>query len=501
MRRSLALLTFVVVASGAIATAASADPNNNNSNKLRAAVTVEGIREHQLALQAIADANGGIRTSGTPGYDASAAYVAAKLQAAGYAVTIQNFDFAYFAELSDASLSQVSPTPTAYTVGVDFDTMTYSGSGTTTATVTPVDLVLPPTPAPSSSSGCEAADFAGFPAGDIALLQRGTCTFEDKAQNALAAGASGVIIFNEGQPGRTELLLGTLAGPISIPVVGMTFALGESLYNQTLVEPVTLTLTTDTISELRPTANVLAESTSGRADNVVMVGAHLDSVETGPGINDNGSGTATVLEIAEQMTKVKPRNKVRFAFWGAEEFNLLGSIHYVESLSDDELETIALYLNFDMVGSPNFVRFVYDGDGSATPDAGPEGSAQIEQVFLQYFAEQGLASAPTAFDGRSDYGPFIEVGIPAGGLFSGAEGEKTPAEAAIYGGTAGLAYDPCYHRACDTAANVSESALDQLGDAAAHSVITLAQSTSVVNGERGHGGFNTFDQLGHQATS
>jgi Zn-dependent M28 family amino/carboxypeptidase len=464
-------------------------------------VTVAGIREHQLALQAIADANGGIRTSGTPGYDASVAYVAAKLQTAGYAVTIQTFDFPYFAELSDASLAQIAPVPAAYTVNVDFATMTYSGSGTATATVTPVDMVIPPTPAPSSTSGCEAADFAGFPAGDIALLQRGTCTFQQKAENAQAASASGVIIINEGQPGRQDLLFGTLGEPtLTIPVVGMTFALGESLYNQTLDGPVTLSLTTETISEIRSTANVLAESTSGRDDNVVMVGAHLDSVQAGPGINDNGSGTATVLEIAEQMTKVKPRNKVRFAFWGAEEFNLLGSIHYVEGLSDDELDRIALYLNFDMVGSPNFVRFVYDGDGSATPDAGPEGSAQIEQVFLQYFQEQGLASAPTAFDGRSDYGPFIEVGIPAGGLFSGAEGEKTPAEAAVYGGTAGVAYDPCYHQACDTAANVSETALDQLGDAAAHAVITLAQSTAVVNGEHGHGGFNTFDQLGNQAS-
>jgi Zn-dependent M28 family amino/carboxypeptidase len=498
----LALLALVLVASGAIATAALADPNNNNSNKLRAAVTVAGIREHQLAFQAIADSNGGIRTSGTPGYDASVAYVAEKLQAAGYVVTIQTFDFPYFAELSPSSLSQVAPVPTDYTVDVDFATMTYSGSGTATATITPVDVVIPPAPEPSSTSGCEAADFGGFPAGDIALVQRGTCTFQVKAENAQAAGASGVIIFNEGQPGRTDVIDGTLGAPtLTIPVVGMTFALGESLYNQTLEEPVTLSLTTDTISELRPTANVLAESTRGRDDNVVMVGAHLDSVEAGPGINDNGSGSATVLEIAEQMTKVKPRNKVRFAFWGAEEFNLLGSVHYVENLSEAELDSIALYLNFDMVGSPNFVRFVYDGDGSATPDAGPEGSAQIEQLFLQYFAEQGLASAPTAFDGRSDYGPFIEVGIPAGGLFSGAEGVKTPAEAAIYGGTAGIAYDPCYHQACDTAANVSETALDQLGDAAAHAVITLAQSTAVVNGERGHGGFNTFDQIGHQAAA
>jgi Zn-dependent M28 family amino/carboxypeptidase len=135
-------------------------------------------------------------------------------------------------------------------------------------------------------------------------------------------------------------------------------------------------------------------------------------------------------------------------------------------------------LNFDMVGSPNYVRFVYDGDGSDTEPAGPPGSGAIEKIFTDYFASQGLASEPTEFSGRSDYGPFIAVGIPAGGLFSGAEGIKTPEEAAIYGGTAGVAYDPCYHQACDTIANVNTKALFELGDAAAHATLVLARSTT-----------------------
>jgi Zn-dependent M28 family amino/carboxypeptidase len=183
----------------------------------------------------------------------------------------------------------------------------------------------------------------------------------------------------------------------------------------------------------------------------------------GPGINDNGSGSATILAIAEQLTKFKTANKVRFAWWGAEELGL--------------------------VGSPNFVRFVYDGDNSAFPPGtggtqpGPPGSGAIEEVFSKYFADQGLASAPTPFNGRSDYGPFITAtspahpsGIPAGGLFSGAEGIKTAEEAATYGGTAGVAYDPCYHQACDTFDNVSLTGLDQMSDAEAHAIITLADS-------------------------
>jgi Zn-dependent M28 family amino/carboxypeptidase len=213
-----------------------------------------------------------------------------------------------------------------------------------------------------------------------------------------------------------------------------------------------------------------------------VVGAHLDSVVKGPGINDNGSGSAAILEIAEEMAELKSfkkmQRKVRFAFWGAEEKGLLGSEYYVDNLSDAWLNNIYANLNFDMLGSPNYVRFVYDGDGSDSDPAGPPGSDAIEKIFTDYFASQGQASASTEFSGRSDYGPFIAVGIPAGGLFSGAEGVKTADEAAVYGGTAGEAYDRCYHQACDDITNVNAKALSEMGDAAAHAVWTLAKSKS-----------------------
>jgi Zn-dependent M28 family amino/carboxypeptidase len=184
---------------------------------------------------------------------------------------------------------------------------------------------------------------------------------------------------------------------------------------------------------------------------------------------------------------------------------LIGSEYYVNQLSDANLAKIYANLNFDMVGSPNYVRFVYDGDGSDTPTAGPAGSAQIEEVFGKYFAGQGLETDPTAFDGRSDYGPFIAVGIPAGGLFSGAEGVKTPEQAAVYGGTAGVAYDPCYHQACDDINNLNVNALFELGDAAAHAVMTLAVTKSGFfpdgsrrAGARSENTYN-FDYKGSQA--
>ena len=181
-----------------------------------------------------------------------------------------------------------------------------------------------------------------------------------------------------------------------------------------------------TVSE-RTTTNVIADSPSGRTDRTVMAGAHLDSVDEGPGINDNGSGTAAILETAEQMAElgIAPRNAVRFAFWGAEESGLVGSQHYVDSLRQRQLHKISVYLNFDMVGSPNFVRFVYDGDGSEFGVKGPSGSGHMERTFVNYFDAKGLASEPTEFDGRSDYDAFINAGVPAGGLFTGAEDIKT----------------------------------------------------------------------------
>jgi Zn-dependent M28 family amino/carboxypeptidase len=446
-----------------------------NSKRIRDAVTVGGILSHERALQRIANNNDGTRASGTPGYAASAAYVKKTLKAAGYKVKEQQFTFPFFRELAPATLAQVTPTPTTYETG----TFSFSGSGEVTGTVVPTnDVLVPPPPSPGSTSGCEASDFAPAPAGpSIALIQRGTCTFQIKVTNAVAAGYDAVIIFNEGQPGRDDLITGDLGAVFDVPVVGLSFADGAALYAATQAGPVTARVTTSTeTDENATTTNVIADSPGGDPNKIVVVGSHLDSVVEGPGINDNGSGTATNLEIAEQLAalKVKPRQKVRFAFWGAEEAGLLGSEYYVAHLSDTELGKIYANLNFDMLGSPNYVRFVYDGDGSATGTSGPPGSAEIEGIFDTYFAQQNLASEPTAFDGRSDYGPFIAVGIPAGGLFSGAEGIKTEEEAQVYGGTAGEPYDACYHQACDTTNNLSPAALNELGDAATHAVYTLA---------------------------
>jgi Zn-dependent M28 family amino/carboxypeptidase len=478
----LALTGSLMAATPAVAAPPGCENRNNNSvDKLLECVTVEGVTSHLQAFQGIADAGGGTRASGTPGYDASAAYVAEQARAAGLQVTTQEFDFPFFRELAPGTLEQVTPTPEAYPAAEVF-TGTYSGSGDVTAAVQAVDVVLPPTPEPSSTSGCEAADFAGFTAGNIALVQRGTCDFAVKAANAQTAGASAVIVFNEGQPGRTDAFGGTLGAPnYTIPVVFTSFANGQEL----AAAGTTARVTTSTESRIAKTTNVFAETTRASSpDKVLMVGAHLDSVVAGPGINDNGSGSAAILETARLIGKAKTEQTIRFAWWGAEELGLLGSEFYVANLPQAERDRITAYLNFDMVGSPNFARFIYDGDDSdgVGEGPGPEGSAAIEDVFQKFYADRGLTYEGTDFTGRSDYGPFIDpaVGIPAGGLFTGAEGIKTPEQAARYGGTAGVAYDENYHEVGDTIANINAEVLDQNSDAIAYATFTLASTLELV---------------------
>jgi aminopeptidase S len=213
------------------------------------------------------------------------------------------------------------------------------------------------------------------------------------------------------------------------------------------------------------TTNVIAQMPGGDRAQTVMVGAHLDSVPEGPGINDNGSGSATVLELALQLAELdaEPRARVRFAFWGAEEIGLLGSRHYVEGLKAGEIEDISAYLNFDMIGSPNFTNTIYEG-----PD-------EVEDVFGSYFEARDIeAETNAALDGRSDHGPFQDENVPTGGLFSGAEGAKSEEQREAFGGRAGDPFDPCYHRPCDDIDNLSRESLDTLSDAAAHATAVLA---------------------------
>ena len=457
---------------------------------IQEAVTLENLRAHQRVWQDIADANGGTRFSGQPGYELSAEYVYELLEEAGYKVEYQEFEYPAFEEIVASELEQVAPNEVAYVNGEDFAIQSYSGNGDVTAAVTAVDLDLGIGNA--STSGCEAEDFLDFPDGNIALTQRGACAFRTKAELAEAAGASAVIVFNQGNTedaDRNDLFGGTLGNDAltTIPVLSMSYDLGVKL-NDLIADGLELRILTDALRETLTTRNVIAESVSGDPDTVVMAGAHLDSVSSGPGIQDNGTGSAAILEVALQLAAqfnvnsedaFLLKNKVRFALWGAEESGLIGSTFYVNNFVENDpeaLEDIALYLNFDMIGSPNFTRGIYDGDQSTfeAPVPVPAGSAQIESVFEDFYEANDLAYQDSEFSGRSDYQAFINNGIPSGGLFTGAEDIKTEKEAAIYGGTAGIQKDPCYHEACDTFDNISLEVFDQNADAVAYAVTTFA---------------------------
>lgn len=456
---------------GALLLAGCSDPDEGgppvDGPGLAAAIDADAVMGDLEQLQRIADANGGNRSVGTPGYDASVDYVVGQLEDAGFDVETPEFDVDRF----DAH------TQTLAFAGRDVpvEALTYSPA-------TPQGgLTARLVPAPSDETpGCEATDYDGLDVtGAVVLVDRGVCPFAQKQQVAADRGAVAVLVADnedEGLPGGT---LGAKADA-RIPTGGVSKADGVALRQGGDV-----TLTLDTTVETVKSRNVIAQTKTGDSGNVVMAGAHLDSVPDGPGINDDGSGVASLLETARQLgAKPDTANAVRFAFWGAEEEGLNGSTAYVDGLDDAARADIALYLNFDMVGSPNAGYFVYDGDNSDNvgEGPGPEGSAGIERTFAAIVLQLGVTPGGTDFDGRSDYGPFIAVGIPAGGLFTGAEEKKTPAQVQQWGGEADAMLDPNYHTAQDTVGNIDRTALALNAQAIGYGIGHYAQSTDGVNG-------------------
>ncbi|SES46566.1 M28 family metallopeptidase [Actinokineospora terrae] len=461
-------LAFTTIPSSAAPSAAAELPDGPAlARNLAKKVTGAGVNRHLIALQRIADKNGGNRAAGTPGHRQSAEYVESQLVAAGFDVTRHEFPFTFTQTLAEKL--------TVAGAAVPISIMTYSLS-TPTGGITAPLAVVPVDATP----GCEVSDFVGV-TGKIALIQRGACPFADKQANAFAAGAVGAIIYNNVDGG----LAGTLSDPANakLPTGGVSKADGERLAASSNGASVTLELRA--LREDRTTYNVIAQTKTGRKNNVVFAGAHLDSVVAGPGINDNGSGSAGLLETAIQLGgSPKVNNAVRFAWWSAEELGLVGSKKYVQSLTFEQQLDIALYLNFDMIASPNTGYFVYDGDNSDGVGAGegPYGSAQIEAAFHSFLNTTGTPTEGTDFTGRSDYGEFIANGIPAGGLFTGAEQLKTQAQADKWGGVAGVAYDKNYHGKGDNLGNIDRVALDRNSDAIAWVTASYAISTEDING-------------------
>ncbi len=397
------------------------------------AVTLDGAMTHLQTFQDIANRNGGNRALGSPGYQQSVEYAEKVLRDAGYNPVRQEFTTAVWSASKVDVLAAGAPVKAA----------ALSFSGATEGTVTAKAVV-------TGTQGCTADDLQKVTADTIAVVQRGKCTFGDKYKAAAAKGVKALVITNNAAGDWKGGTLGLDDGA-SIAVVGVA-------QDAPIADGQDLTLTVDAKTEKAKTWNILAETTKGDDDNVQMVGAHLDGVTEGPGINDNGTGSSAVLETAAKLgANADVKNKVRFALWGAEEEGLVGSEHYVKELSAEQASKIKRYLNFDMLGSPNGGYFTFDGDGSSKLEggAGPDGSGVIEQVFRNYFAWRNVPVEASAFDGRSDYGPFKEVGIAAGGMDTGADGKKTEEQKRQWGGTVGDIFDPNYHSPRDTIDNVN----------------------------------------------
>lgn len=441
------------------------------AGQLRDRVSVDAMMGHLTKFQDIANANGGNRALGTPGYDASVDYVVNTLRDKGFDVQTQEFEVRLpFADDPQVTVGgqAVTAKPLGFTIGTAPDGV----SGPLVAAKV------------EDSPGCDAADYDGLPvAGAVVLVDRGSCPFSKKQAIAADRGAVALIVANNTDGDQMGGTLGRTAD-VKIPVVSVTKADGARL--RSAPGPTTIRLNAGVRTE--HTRNVIAQTTTGSTSDVVMVGAHLDSVPEGPGINDNGSGVAAVLETAVQLgNSPDVKNAVRFGFWGAEEEGLLGSANYVQSLNADALKDIALYLNFDMLGSPNPGYFTYDGDQSTPPDGRgaprvPEGSAGIERTLAAYLDDAGKLAQDTSFDGRSDYDEFTLAGVPAGGLFSGAEDKMSQKQAELWGGQADQPFDPNYHKSTDTLDHVDRGALKIHGEGVAYAVGLYAQDQRGRNG-------------------
>jgi Zn-dependent M28 family amino/carboxypeptidase len=394
--------------------------------------------EHLEALQAIADENGGTRSVGTPGYDISVEYVAGVLEDAGYDIATPAAGVPVYEPSAPSVLERLEPSPTTWTDGEDFRAMLFSGSGDVEGTIAAVD-----------GDGCASADFAGFPEGGIALIGPGNCFRRDQISNAQSAGAVGFIGVTTALPGRP--LRPTLITPegIDVPALAVTSILGAELDPGDVVR-----LSVEGSSSFDVVRSVIAATPGAPPVGVVMLGGHLDSALDGPGINDNGTGVALLLELATWLAAEDPDAPVAFAFWGGEEVGLYGSRDYVADLDPGDLEAIRIYLNLDMVGSPNFATFVYEAGPGAPPIA-----REAAEVLEDALDDLGFESEPLDLEGGSDHASFQSAGVATGGLYSGSLERKTAAQADAYGGEAREPLDACYHQPCDTIDNVSRTAL------------------------------------------
>eukprot|EP01094_Clydonella_sp_ATCC50884_P023692 TRINITY_DN5751_c0_g1_i2.p1 TRINITY_DN5751_c0_g1~~TRINITY_DN5751_c0_g1_i2.p1 ORF type:complete len:576 (+),score=124.78 TRINITY_DN5751_c0_g1_i2:92-1729(+) len=445
------------------------EDDNDDDGELWERITSDKLHSHLKKLQSIAMENDGSRAVRL-GYNASLAYVQEQLEKhTDYELTVQHFSFQQTVALAPPELRIVDMGPRGDVVLVeviDFSVLRDSGSADMQAPVYYVGL------------GCEDEDYENFPAGSIALTDRGTCPNLQRTDAARAANASAVLVANYAT--ESEPTGGSVGGVVPIPVVGITNKAGQFL-RATNPRPTVFVNVTNEVMTTN-TMNLIADTQVGDENSVIVVGSHLDSVPVGPGINDDGSGTSTNLELAIQLFSMDLpiKNKIRFAWWSAEELGLKGSTYYVTDLLKNDPEAfdqIAMDLNFDMLGSPNYFRALMDGE--MCPDEIRTQCVTIMNLFGSYFESQELVFTTTPLNNRSDHGPFLDAGKPVGGVKAGAEQIKTEEQRTLFGGYANTNLDPCYHQHCDSIDNVNMEILLQFARSAAYVLQRVAEASDL----------------------
>jgi Zn-dependent M28 family amino/carboxypeptidase len=469
--RTVASIMAIAVTALASCSSAEPPPASDLPHDVAGRVTADGMDTHLRKLQEIADANRGSRAEGTPGYDASVDYVVQVLKDKGFDVTTPEFDRLDRTEGGNP-------------------TLTVSGRGyhvdqASLLVTTPPGGLNAITRRPQKPAGCTAADYGTVPVRNaIAVVDETGCSVADKQDAAIAKGAVGLLVVSA--PGTSGSPAGLFTPgyyqKLTVPV-GVIDKDADAALRRTNA-PVRLVL--DSKPVMATARNVVAQTKTGDAKNVVLVGAPLDSLPRSPGMNNNGSGVAVLLEAASALSaQPKIANAVRFAFWSSA---TEAPTKYVGGLARDQLDDIAMYISVNMLGSPNAGYFTYDGDQSAQPNPDiptpsvPAGSAGVERTLAGYLNLAGVRPADMPLSRTADYGAFLAAGIPIGGLTAGSSQRKTEVQARLWGGRAGIAFDPNYGTGRDNIDNIDREALSVMGQSAAFAVSTYAQSVDGVNG-------------------
>ncbi|KAK6581644.1 hypothetical protein PZA11_005341 [Diplocarpon coronariae] len=420
-----------------------------DSESLRETIQVTTLLAKLEGLQEMTvETNSGSRFIGSTGHAFTLDYIYDKLYRTGYYdITIQDFLVTYEEAFLSANGDEYLAAP-----------FFYSPLGSTTAPLIAV-----------ANQGCQEADYPPEVKNKIVIITRGVCAYDRKSTLAKQAGAAGAIIYNIFD-GDVVLEAQFNAAGNYVPTVGVSWETGQALLKS--LGTANLEISTKNV----PTKNIIAETRAGDHNNVLMLGAHTDSVRSGPGINDNGSGVIGLLEVALRLSKFRVQNAVRFGFWSAGQLGMLGSTRYVNKLSQPESRKIRLYLDFDTIASPNYVYEVLDGSGLTFGRRGAPGSAEVQTLWQDYFKGIKIKTKSVHIGSFGDNLPFFSAGIPIGGLSSGADEIKSHKEFKDHGGRAGEFYDPNHKTSQDRIENINKDVFLQITRAIAHAVATYART-------------------------